>query len=83
MYLMLNVLRNFDIKYLIIFAFSLRLLLSTLPPFEIDQIGWRAWSMRMVEVGPANFYSKEVFTDNPPGFLYVFWLVGSIKNLMF
>lgn len=80
---MLNVLKNFDLKYLIIFAFALRLLLSTLPPFEIDQIGWRAWSMRMVEVGPANFYSEEVFTDNPPGFLYVFWLIGSVKNTLF
>lgn len=51
-----------------------------LPPFEIDQIGWRSWALRMVEVGPGNFYSNKVFTDNPPGFLYIFWVVGAIKT---
>ncbi|MDZ7586157.1 MAG: hypothetical protein U0946_00240, partial [Patescibacteria group bacterium] len=35
---------------------------------------------RMVELGPAKFYSSEVFTANPPGWLYVFWLLGEIKN---
>lgn len=71
---------NLSITNLIIFAFLIRVIASFLPPFEIDQIGWRSWALRMVEVGPSNFYSNEVFTDNPPGFLYVFWVVGAIKT---
>lgn len=34
----------------------------------------------MDSVGPSNFYSTSIFTDNPPGFLYVFWLAGHIRN---
>lgn len=74
--------KNLNIVHLVIFVLIIRTFLSLLPPFEIDQVGWRSWAMRMVEVGPANFYSKEVFTDNPPGFLYVFWLIGAIKTFL-
>jgi len=74
---------NLPITKLIIIAFLVRMLASFLPPFEIDQIGWRSWALRMAEVGSANFYSEKTFTDNPPGFLYVFWLIGFIKTTFF
>lgn len=72
-------------SFLLVFiaVIAIRIGLMFMPPFEIDQAGWRFWSMRMVEQGPANFYSPTVFTDNPPGFLYIFWLVGFIKNTFF
>src|SRR5207245_2713457 len=31
-----------------------------------------------VEVGPAQFYDPSVFTDYPPGYLYVLWLLGAL-----
>lgn len=68
---------------LLLTSLIIRLGLSLLPPFEIDQIGWRSWSLRMADLGPANFYSEQIFTDNPPGFLYVFWLIGFIKDTFF
>lgn len=76
---------NFKLKLpkltsLIIVVFCLRLILSLLPPMSIDHGCWRAWSARMVELGPAKFYSSTIFTANPPGWLYVFWLLGEIKN---
>lgn len=73
----------FNLKILIIIVFVLRIFLSWLPPMEIDHTAWRAWSARMVEVGPTKFYSPDIFTANPPGFLYVFWLLGEIKNSLF
>jgi len=73
----------FNLKILIIIIFVLRIFLSWLPPMEIDHGCWRAWSARLVDLGPAKFYSSEVFTANPPGFLYVFWLLGEIKNSLF
>jgi len=75
--------KPFNLKTLIVLVFILRLFLSLLPPMEIDHGCWRAWSARMVALGPAKFYSSEVFTANPPGFLYVFWLLGEIKNNIF
>lgn len=71
------------IKYLLMTVVIFRLVLSFLPPFEIDQVGWRSWSLRMADLGPTNFYSEEIFTDNPPGFLYVFWVIGLIKTTFF
>lgn len=68
------------IKRIILLTLLLRILFSFLPSFEIDQTGWRYWSLRIDSVGPSSFYNTNVFTDNPPGFLYVFWLVGHIKN---
>lgn len=66
-----------------ILAIILRLSLSTLPSFEYDMSAYRSWTQRLVEQGPANFYSSEVFTNNPLGYLYMFWVIGLIKNLFF
>lgn len=71
------------IVHLFILALMIRIILSLLPSFEIDLRGWRFWSDRMVTVGPSHFYSREIFTDNPPGFLYVFWIVGEIQKDFF
>lgn len=35
---------------------------------------------RLATLGPANFYSSDVFTNNPLGILYFFWLIGVLKN---
>lgn len=32
--------------------------------------------------GPAEFYTNKFFTDNPPGYLYVFWVADYVKNLL-
>ncbi|MBI3485984.1 glycosyltransferase family 39 protein, partial [Candidatus Daviesbacteria bacterium] len=37
----------------------------------------------MAELGPAKFYSPDFFTSNPPGFLYIFWVIGLIKKNLF
>lgn len=54
--------------------------MSFLPAFESDQNAFRFWTYRLVEVGPTHFYSSSVFTNNPLGILYFFWLIGSLKN---
>lgn len=61
-------------------AFFLRLILSALPSFEFDESAFRFWSQRLFEVGPANFYSPDVFTNNPLGYLYFLWAIGYIKQ---
>lgn len=75
--------RHISIFWAFIIVFCIRILLSLLPSYEVDLTGWRFWSDRMVRVGPSHFYSREVFTDNPPGFLYVFWAVGEIQKNFF
>lgn len=40
-----------------------------------------AWADRMTQTGCTGFYSDTVFTDYPPGYMYVLWLLGMIRKL--
>lgn len=75
--------RYSPIFWVFFFVLIARIFLSLLPSYEIDLRDWRFWTNRMVAVGPSQFYSREIFTDNPPGFLYVFWAVGEIQKKNF
>lgn len=68
------------VLYLLCLAFVVRMTLSFLPAFEYDQSAFRFWSIRLTELGPAQFYSDQVFTNNPIGFLYILWIIGLIKT---
>ncbi|MBI2017457.1 hypothetical protein HYS92_00250 [Candidatus Daviesbacteria bacterium] len=68
------------IYWILIIGLIIRLLLSFLPAFEADQSAFRFWTARLASGGPANFYSPDIFTNNPLGILYFFWFIGLIKN---
>lgn len=72
-----------SISKIFILVLIIRIFLSLLPSYEVDLRGWRFWSDRITTIGPLHFYSREIFTDNPPGFLYVFWVVGEIQRNFF
>lgn len=59
-----------------------RLLLAVLPGFRIDVDAWFAWAQRLNQLGFANFYSDQIWTNYTPGFLYLLGLLGWIKNLL-
>lgn len=46
-----------------------------------DIVCFMAWSQLMAEVGPAGFYVSGMFTDYPPGYMYVLWLCGEAAKL--
>lgn len=62
---------------LIFAAFIFRIILSLLPAFEYDQNSFRFWSIKLAEQGLSNFYSSDFFTNNPVGFYYPLWIIGS------
>lgn len=64
-------------------AFVLRLAAASLSEgFGTDTACFAAWAERICQVGPGSFYSPEVFSDYPPGYLYVLWLLGSVRRLL-
>lgn len=63
-------------------VFIFRLILSFLPSFQIDMRTFIAWGERMANLGPVEFYSKDIFTNYLPGYLYVLWFFGEIRNLI-
>lgn len=68
---------------LIIISLCLRLLLTVIPGFKIDTTDWQAWTARLVEVGPINFYDPNYFADYFPGYLYILWILGNIFHFIF
>lgn len=63
-------------------AFLMRLLAASLSRgFGTDTACFAAWAERICQVGPGDFYSPDVFTDYPPGYIYLLWLIGSVRRL--
>ncbi len=72
-----------SIILLLFAALSLRLLAAALSKgFGSDTSCFAAWADRIFKVGPQDFYSPDVFTDYPPGYMYVLWLIGGIRQLL-
>jgi len=64
-------------------ALLVRLLAAALSKgFGSDTACFAAWADRIFQVGPGGFYSPDVFTDYPPGYMYVLWLVGAVRKLL-
>lgn len=73
----------FLFKFLVIAILFLRIILFTQPSFQIDMIAWQAWSARLVQVGPMNFYDTNIWTNYTPGYLFFLWIIGLLFNGIF
>ena len=52
---------------------------ATYSGFNADLSCFAAWAERMYTAGPSGFYSQEVFTDYPPGYMYILYPVGALR----
>lgn len=50
--------------------------------FDNDTACFAAWADRIFQVGPWHFYSDTVFTDYPPGYMYLLYPVGALRALL-
>ncbi|HWH24379.1 MAG TPA: hypothetical protein VNW68_05735, partial [Candidatus Limnocylindria bacterium] len=50
--------------------------------FASDIGTFTAWANTLARTGPGEFYATTTFSDYPPGYLYVLWLVGGLGNLL-
>ena len=57
---------------------ALRLAFVPTTGFPTDVGTFMAWGQRLHDVGPQRFYAPDYFSDYPPAFLYVLWLVASV-----
>jgi dolichyl-phosphate-mannose--protein O-mannosyl transferase len=48
--------------------------------FGVDIGDFSSWGQRLAQTGPGAFYEQGYFSDYPPGYLYVLWLLGSIGS---
>lgn len=76
-----NLQKNLVIYYLILAGFLIRLIFASFPGFHVDTDTFFAWSIRVFDLGFARFYSKDVWTNYTPGMIYVFYLLGFLRNI--
>ena len=50
--------------------------------FDSDTACFAAWADRMFLEGPGAFYSPDVFTDYPPGYMYLLYPIGALRSLL-
>lgn len=64
-------------------AFLVRLAAAALTRgFDTDMICFSFWADRIFQTGPGGFYSPEVFTDYPPGYMYLLYPIGALRKLL-
>lgn len=63
-------------------ALALRLFAASMSKgFGNDTACFASWADRIFQLGPGEFYSPDVFTDYPPGYMYVLWILGAVRKL--
>ena len=74
---------NSTIKFLFLAILLVRIVLILQPSFKIDMGDWQAWTGRLLEVGPLNFYTPNFFADYFPFFYLLLWGFGKIFAIAF
>lgn len=47
-----------------------------------DMNCFNGWSNMIFQDGISNFYSSDAFTDYPPGYMYVLYVIGEIRSIL-
>lgn len=78
--------RKIGISFLVIAmvaAFVIRMAGAVLyEGYEVDINCFLAWSDMIFENGVGNFYSLDAFTDYPPGYMYILYVIGGLRSLL-
>ncbi|MEI7025190.1 glycosyltransferase family 39 protein [Paenibacillus sp. y28] len=51
-----------------------------IPGFDIDVGTFKAWAGIVASEGPGKFYSSASFSDYPPGYMYVLYVIGLLQR---
>ena len=73
---------NLSIGLLLLAGFAIRIVGAPLiNGHPIDFIDFSAWSDHAFSVGLSRFYNDQMFVDYPPGYIYILYVIGSIKHI--
>ena len=72
--------KTLTVIILLVCSFILRVVISaSIVGHSTDINCFKSWADMAYNDGLSNFYTSDVFTDYPPGYIYVLWLIGAIK----
>lgn len=67
--------------FILLAAFALRCIFAyTYKGFLTDTACFSSWASRVFSEGFGNFYSPDVFSDYPPGYMYILYVLGAISD---
>ncbi len=67
---------------ILISAFVLRIIVAcSIEGHNTDISCFKSWAQMAYEGGLGAFYSSEAFTDYPPGYMYVLWIIGFLRSI--
>ncbi len=73
--------KNTCFYIILLSAFLLRCIFAcTYKGFLTDTACFSSWASRVFSEGFANFYSPDVFSDYPPGYMYILYVLGAISD---
>lgn len=62
-------------------AFGIRLIgAAAYKGYDVDMNCFSSWSNMVYQNGLSEFYYSDGFTDYPPGYMYILYLLGAIRN---
>lgn len=53
----------------------------TFEGYHTDIACFKGWAISVYQLGPANFYTSGMFADYPPGYMYILYVLGWIREL--
>ena len=70
-----------NLGILLLVAFIVRYVLAKIDPgHETDMGCFVYWGDQVYNDGFSKFYNSETFSDYPPGYMYILWIVGFFRN---
>ena len=73
---------NVCITALLVIGFILRVICAVMyKGHETDMGCFMGWSSKLYNNGLGNFYLSEGFHDYPPGYVYLMYILGAIKDI--
>lgn len=68
--------------FALLLSFIIRIYLSQFDGYKVDVLDFKLWSRTVYYNGILNFYSS-TWSDYPPFYIYILWIVGALYKLLF
>lgn len=74
--------KRYSFALLIISSFIVRMIAAVCyPGHATDMSCFNSWSEMVFAGGFSSFYTSEAFTDYPPGYMYILYIIGFVRSI--
>ncbi len=74
--------QHLAVIFALLLSFIIRIYLSQFDGYKVDVLDFKLWSRTVYNNGILNFYSS-TWSDYPPFYIYILWIVGALYKLLF